>query len=131
MAVRLHLEALLNVPVDPYLLVFIHVASRKVWISSATEHPDSAWVAQQARNFCMELPEGERGLVFHDSDTKFTEQFRGILRAEGLPPKKLNAFVERFIQTLGQERLDYRLRSCAGVFRSSRQGVSRNSEAKL
>ena len=103
-------------PVDLYLLVFIHVGSRKVWISSATEHPDSAWVAQQARNFCMEVPEGDsqRALVFHDSDTKFTEQFREILRAEGLRPKKLipvspnlNAFVERFIQTLGQECLDH------------------------
>jgi len=64
----------------------------------------------------MDLPEGERqhALVVHDSDTKFTEQFREILRAEGLRPKKLipvspnlNAFVERFIQTLGQECLDH------------------------
>lgn len=52
--------------------------------------------------------------MFHDSDTKFTEQFRGILKAEGMRPKKLipispnlNAFVERFIQTLGQECLDH------------------------
>jgi hypothetical protein len=66
-------------------------------------------VAQQARNFCMDLPEGDRrqALVFHDSDTKFTEQFRGILMPDGLRPKKLipmspnlNAYVERFIQTL-------------------------------
>ncbi len=96
-------------PIDLYLLVFLHVGSRKVWISSATAHPDSAWVAQQARNFTMDLPEGDRqqALVFHDRDTKFTEQFREILKAEGLRPKQLavaapntNAFVERFIQTI-------------------------------
>jgi putative transposase len=103
-------------PIDLYLLVFLEVGSRKAWISSATAHPDSAWVAQQARNFSMDLPEGDRqkAFVFHDRDTKFTEQFRDILKAEGLRPKKLavaapntNAFVERFIQTIQQECLDH------------------------
>lgn len=103
-------------PIDLYLLVFIQVGSRKVWISNATAHPDSAWVAQQARNFCMDLPEGDRqrALVFHDADTKFTQQFRGILKTEGLRPKQLtpvspnlNAFVERFVQTIQQECLDH------------------------
>ncbi len=103
-------------PIDLYLLVFLAVGSRKAWISSATAHPDSAWVAQQARNFSMDLPDGDRqkALVFHDRDTKFTEQFRDILKAEGLRPKKLcpvspnlNAYVERFIQTIQQECLDH------------------------
>jgi putative transposase len=103
-------------PIDLYLLVFLHVGSRKVWISSSTAHPDSAWVAQQARNFCMDLPDGDRqrAFVFHDSDTKLTEQFRDILRTEGLRPMKLfpaspnlNAFVERFIQTIKHECLDH------------------------
>ena len=78
-------------PIDLYLLVFLHVGSRKAWVSSATAHPDSAWVAQQARNFTMDLPDGDRqkALVFHDRDTKFTKQFRDILKAEGLRPKKL------------------------------------------
>jgi putative transposase len=103
-------------PIDLYLLVFLHVGSRKAWISSATAHPDSAWVAQQARNFTMDLPEGDRqqAFVFDDRDTKFTEQFGDILKAEGLRPKKLavaapnaNAFVERFIQTIQVECLDH------------------------
>jgi len=34
------------------------------------------------------MPEGERGIVFHDSDTRFTEQFWGILRLERLRPIK-------------------------------------------
>jgi hypothetical protein len=69
-------------------------------------------VAQQSRNFCLELPDRDRqkAIVLHDADTKFTDQFRDILKAEGLRPKKLipvlpnlNAYVERFIQTLQQE----------------------------
>ncbi|MGE5194622.1 MAG: integrase core domain-containing protein [Deltaproteobacteria bacterium] len=103
-------------PIDLYLLVFLHIGSRKAWVSSATARPDSAWVAQQARTFCMDLPDGDRqqALVVHDRDTKFTEQFRDILKAEGLRPKKLavaapntNAFVERFGQTIQQECLDH------------------------
>jgi putative transposase len=103
-------------PIDLYLLVFLEVGSRKAWISTATAHPDSAWVAQQVRNFTMDLPDGDRkqAFVFHDRDSKFTEQFRDILKAEGLRPKKLavaapntNAFVERFIQTIQQECLDH------------------------
>src|SRR5436190_5273083 len=39
----------------------------------------------------IDLPDGDRqrALVLHDSDTKFTKQFREILKAEGLRPKKL------------------------------------------
>lgn len=102
-------------PIDLYLLVFIQVGSRKVWVSSATAHPDSVWVAQQARNFCMDLPDDRRkAIIMHDGDTKFTEQFRAILRSEGLRPQQvvfrspnLNAFVERFVQTIKQECLDH------------------------
>ena len=52
--------------------------------------------------------------MLHDSDTKFTSQFQDILKAEGMRPKKLvpvspnlNAYVERFIQTIQQECLDH------------------------
>jgi putative transposase len=78
-------------PIDLYLLVFLEVGTRKAWISSATAHPDTAWVSQQTRNFCMDLPERDRrqAFVFHDRDTKFTKQFRDILKTEGLRPKRL------------------------------------------
>ena len=34
-----------------YVLVFIHLGSRRVHISTPTYHPDSAWVTQQARTW--------------------------------------------------------------------------------
>ncbi len=50
----------------------------------------------------------------HDRDTKFTASFDNAIREGGLKIKKAAyrspntcAFVERFIQTLGQECLDY------------------------
>jgi putative transposase len=102
--------------VDLYLLVFIHVGSRRIWISAATQHPESAWVAQQARNFCMHLPDAGLAAkyVMHDADTKFTVQFKRILKSEGAEPKQttpvspnLNAYVERYVQTLKVECLDH------------------------
>ena len=102
-------------PVDLYLLVFLHVESRKVWISAPTAHPDSAWVTQQGRNFCMDMAEREEkaDIILHDADTKFTKEFKEVLKSEKMRPKQitpvspnLNAYVERFIQTIQQECLD-------------------------
>ena len=33
-----------------YVLFFIHLDTRRVWIAGITEHPDSAWMEQMARN---------------------------------------------------------------------------------
>jgi hypothetical protein len=35
---------------DAYVLVFLHLGSRRVTMSQPTFHPDEAWVLQQARN---------------------------------------------------------------------------------
>lgn len=104
-------------PVDLYLLIGIHVGSRRVLISAPTAHPDSAWVAQQARNFTMvaqELSDKPPDILLHDHDTKFTAQFDEILKSSGVRVKEpppcspnLNAFAERFIQTLEVECLDH------------------------
>lgn len=103
-------------PVDLYMLVFLQIGSRKVWLSYCTAHPDARWVAQQARNFCMDLPDGDRqrAIVLRDNDTKFTKHFDEILKAEGLRPHKLvlsspnlNAFCERFVQIIKHECLNH------------------------
>lgn len=52
--------------------------------------------------------------LIHDADTKFTTQFDEIFKSEGIRVKKLlpacpnmNAYVERFVQTLEQECLNH------------------------
>lgn len=101
---------------DLFVLVFLHVETRRVFISPATYHPNEAWVKEQAEAFLQHAKETslETKIVMHDRDTKFTASFDAILEAGDLEVKKAAhrspntvAFVERFIQTLQQECLDY------------------------
>jgi putative transposase len=101
---------------DHFLLVFLHVDSRRVFVTPATYHPNEAWVTEQAEAFVVHARETGLGvdIVMHDRDTKFTAAFDDVLKKAGLRVQKAAycspntvAFVERFIQTLGQECLDH------------------------
>ncbi|HEY8503744.1 MAG TPA: integrase core domain-containing protein [Gemmataceae bacterium] len=102
--------------VDVFVLFFIHIGTRRVFVSGMTAHPDRAWVAQQARNVAMhfgEQPVRPRYLL-RDHDTKFVEEFDAILKAEGVEVKAvgplapdLNAHAERWVQSIKSECLDH------------------------
>ena len=101
--------------VDLYFLVFLHLGTRRCWISPCTLSPDSAWVSQQARNFVMEAEDLQLTpkYVMRDNDTKFTSQFDEVIKSSGSEVKRntpvspnLRAHVERFIQSLKVECLD-------------------------
>ena len=102
--------------VEFFVLFFINVATRRVHIAGMTPHPNSAWMAQQARNmnsFFDELPERPT-LLIRDRDSKFTAEFDAILKSEGLDAKKvgpwapnLNAYAERWVQSVRQECLEH------------------------
>jgi putative transposase len=70
---------------DLFVLVFLHVETRRVYLSPATAHPDAAWVAEQARAFrrCARQNRLGVGLVMHDRDTKFTAGFDAVLQGGG------------------------------------------------
>jgi len=101
---------------DLYLLIFLHVGTRRAYISPSTYQPDAAWVVEQADTFRKHIAsEGlKAGVVMHDRDTKFTKAFDAALKANrskvrisAFRAPNQNAFVERFIQTLQQECLDH------------------------
>jgi len=98
-----------------YVLFFIEVNSRRVYVSGVTASPVGAWVVQQARNLTMVLAEGAHPVRFlvRDRDAKFTAGFDEVFRSERIriirtPVRapRANAFAERFVGTIRRECLD-------------------------
>ena len=102
--------------VDHFVLFFVHLGSRRVVVSGITDHPDAAWMAQQARNMSMvfsECPVKPR-MVIRDGDKVFTGKFDGILESDGIEVKRitpyspnLNAYAEAWVGTVKRECLDH------------------------
>ncbi len=98
-----------------YVFLFIELGSRRVHFAGCTEHPNSAWVNQQARQVVWNLEGRSPRLHFliHDHDSKFTETFDTIFAAEHIlvihtPVRapNANAFAERWVRTVRNECLD-------------------------
>jgi len=100
--------------VDFYVLFFIHLGTRRVHILGITPNPNGAWMEQQARNLCIFFGDLETPpkYIIHDADTKFTRDFRKILKSEGIKPVRIgprrpnqNSVAERFVRSIKGESL--------------------------
>jgi putative transposase len=101
-----------------FVLFFIELQTRRVFVAGCTEHPSAAWVTQQARNLVWHLHEAERRptLLIHDRDAKFPAAFDAVFRAEAVrvmrtPVRapRANAVAERWVGTVRRECLDWLL----------------------
>ena len=98
-----------------YVLVFIELATRKIYLAGVTANPTGEWATQQARNIietCMKRSEPIRFLI-HDRDSKFTAAFDEVFRSETIRiirtpirAPRANAFTERWIGSIRRECLD-------------------------
>lgn len=102
--------------VTVYVLFFVHLGSRRIHLAGASCSPTGPWTEQQGRNFVAELAERGESISYliRDGDGKFTAAFDDIILSEGgavkrLPPESpnLNAFAERFVQSIRHECLDH------------------------
>ena len=98
-----------------YVLFFIELDTRRVYVTGVTAHPTGAWVIQQARNLSCELAQRARPVKFliRDRDSKFTVGFDEIFASDAIRiirtpirAPRANAFAERFVGTLRRECLD-------------------------
>jgi hypothetical protein len=57
-----------------YVLFFIDLERRKVFLAGVTDHPIGSWVTQQARRLAAVLEDERRAVKFliRDRDTNFT-----------------------------------------------------------
>jgi putative transposase len=100
--------------VTHYLVFVISLADRVVKIAGITTRPDESWMLQIARNVTDSQAgalHAKRYLII-DRDTKYSEQFRRLIRDNGtkvirLPPRSpnLNAYAERFVRSIKDECL--------------------------
>jgi putative transposase len=97
-----------------YVLFFIHLESRRVYVAGITIHPNEAWMKQIARNVTVDDCGALRDCryLLHDRDTKFTRSFRSIIasgRVEALVlpahSPNLNAYAERWVRSVKEECL--------------------------
>jgi putative transposase len=98
-----------------YVLFFVELATRRVWLGGITTNPDRRWVTQQARNLLMTLDDGDvrPRFLIRDRDSKFTRDFDEVFRSEGIrviraPVRapKARAHAERWVGTVRRECLD-------------------------
>ncbi len=101
---------------DLFVLAFLHVETRRVYLSPASYNPNETWVLEQAAAFKKHA--GEEKLpckvLMHDRDTKFSKAFDAAFETSKIEVKKSAfrspntcAFIERFVQTIKQECLEH------------------------
>jgi transposase InsO family protein len=98
-----------------YVLFFIELSRRRVYLAGVTSNPDGAWVVQQARNLTMALAEQKQShrILIRDRDSKFTAAFDEVFRSEGLrliktpiAAPRAKAHAERWVGSIRRECLD-------------------------
>ncbi len=97
-----------------YLLFFIDIPTRTIWLGGITEHPTGAWTTQAAHNLFLRHGEhlnGARALV-RDRGRRIIDAFNEILRTASFKiletPVRTpvaNTFAERWIGSIRRELL--------------------------
>jgi putative transposase len=98
-----------------FVLAVIEHHSRRIRVLGATAHPTASWVAQAARNLVMDLQDAgcRARYLIRDRDGKFPDLFDAVLADAGIKlvltgvrMPRMNAFMERWVQTCRRELLD-------------------------
>ncbi len=101
---------------DIFVLVFLNVKTRQVYITPSTYKPDQAWMMEQAEAFIKHTQDQKLPckIVMHDNDGKYSKPFLDVFKKAKIKPHRTAirspntvAFVERFVQTIQQECLDH------------------------
>jgi transposase len=100
-----------------YVLVFMHVETRRILGVGVSAHPDGTWVTQQARNLVMDSEEETEPcmrFLLRDRDAKYCPSFDAVFAGEGMKvvltpyrTPQANGHIERLIGGVRREVLDH------------------------
>ena len=98
-----------------YVLFIMHLSTRSMHIAGVTTAPNGTFMKQVARNL-TDVSDGflsNKEFRIMDRDTKYTDEFRGHLKREGVTPilcpvraPNCTAFAERIVRSIKEECLD-------------------------
>ena len=98
-----------------YVPAVIEHHTRRIRVLGATAHPTAAWVTQATRNLVMDLEDAgcRARFLIRDRDGKFPEPFDTVPTDAGIQTvltgvrmPRINAVMERWVQTCRRELLD-------------------------
>ncbi|GAA2347547.1 IS481 family transposase [Streptomyces kunmingensis] len=98
-----------------YIPAVIEHATRRIRILGTTDHPTAAWVTRAARNLAIDLTDAQATVAYliRDWDAKRPALFDQILAdadiqvvRTGVRIPRMNALMERWVQTCRHELLD-------------------------
>ena len=99
-----------------YVLFFIELGTRRVYVAGCTPTPSASWVTQQARQLTWTVAARPASFRFLIRDQKFTNSFDEVFRSAGMEivrtpfrTPQANGVAERFVRTVRAECLDWLL----------------------
>jgi len=131
-----------------YLLVFLCMETREVYVTPSTLHPNAKWVCEQTQKFIdstANRAEKKPDIIMHDRDTKFSKEWvetvkKNGMRTNALPitSPNLNGRTERIIGQIkseclskfilfGPKHLDYIVSEYIDYFNKQRAHSSRSN----
>ena len=99
-----------------FILFFINIRTRKVYVAGATQYPNQEWVNKQSKNVLLFLgsSKNDKKLLIHDRDKKFSREFDELFKNLGFSVQEtpfmslnMNSYAESWVGTIKRECLNH------------------------
>ena len=99
-----------------FILFFINIRTRKVYIGGATQCPNQEWVNKQSKNVLPFLcgNKSDKSLLIRDRDKKFSKEFDELFNDSGFYVQRnpfmspnMNSYAESWVGTIKRECLNH------------------------
>ncbi len=99
-----------------FVLFFINIRTRKIYIAGITQYPDQEWVNKHAQSIIPFLSDNksDKKLLIRDRDKKFSKEFDGLFEKAGFTVQKnpfmspnMNSYAESWVGKIKKECLNH------------------------